>query len=135
MTEKSMSENTATTGKGQVKNKGLGRGLGSLLGATEEGAFAKPVTTPKAVEILTEKIEAKAETAIREGFLETIPPAARIWQIPIEKLNPNPNQPRQNFEKEPLVELSNSIREKGIIQPILVRKMDDGEFEIIAGER
>lgn len=177
-----MSENT-TPQKTPVKStKGLGRGLGSLLGGGDEGAFSK--TAPggvQAVEALTKKIEAKQESAIKVGFIDlskpvaptpaaanvtsapladvspvapapTVTPAtapiqaaasvvvnvpehARIWQIPIEKLNPNPKQPRQNFEKAPLDELANSIREKGIIQPILVRKQDDGEFEIIAGER
>ncbi len=166
-----MSENT-TSQKTPVKpNKGLGRGLGSLLGSSDEGAFSK--TAPggtQVVEALTKKIEAKQESAIKVGFIDlskpvaapvtaspakepektaasevaaapapvaapAVPDHARIWQIPIEKLNPNPNQPRQNFEKAPLDELANSIREKGVIQPILVRKQDDGEFEIIAGER
>jgi ParB family chromosome partitioning protein len=126
--------------------KGLGRGLGSLLGGGgEEGAFSK--VTPaaaRAMENLTTKIEAKAEPAISAGFIETpapaapapsIPETARIWNLAIEKVNPNPKQPRQNFEKAPLEELANSIREKGVIQPILVRKTPDGEFEIIAGER
>jgi len=142
-----MSENTNPQTKTPAKGKGLGRGLGSLLGSTDEGAFSKatPAAT-KAVEALTEKIEKKAEPAIREGFIESapvvqtpaappVPEHARIWQIAIEKLNPNPKQPRQNFEKGPLEELANSIREKGVIQPILVRKQADGEFEIIAGER
>lgn len=154
-----MSENTTTPQKAPAKvNKGLGRGLGSLLGSTDEGAFSKSTSNAtKAVEALTEKLERKAEPAIKEGFIETsaqaslsspvvepptpivvqpsVPDHARIWQIPIEKLNPNPKQPRQNFEKAPLDELANSIREKGVIQPILVRKQEDGEFEIIAGER
>lgn len=138
-----MSENTSTQNKNPAKGKGLGRGLGSLLGPTDEGAFSKTIShSAPVVENLTQKIEAKADPAIRAGFVEntaaqtpTVPDHARIWQIPIEKLNPNPKQPRQNFVKEPLDELANSIREKGVIQPILVRKTKDGEFEIIAGER
>lgn len=140
-----MSENTSTqANKSPAKSKGLGRGLGSLLGSTDEGAFSKTVSdNSPVVENLTKKMEAKAEPAIKAGFVEetapppqpTVPEHARIWQIPIEKLNPNPKQPRQNFVKEPLDELANSIREKGVIQPILVRKREDGEFEIIAGER
>ncbi|NJL23946.1 MAG: ParB/RepB/Spo0J family partition protein [Calothrix sp. SM1_5_4] len=59
----------------------------------------------------------------------------RIWNLAIEKIYPNPNQPRQVFDKEPLQELADSIKEKGIIQPLLVRKSADGEYEIIAGER
>lgn len=64
-----------------------------------------------------------------------VPAHLRIWTLPIEKVNPNPNQPRQIFEKEPLQELADSIKEKGIIQPILVRRTPEGEYEIIAGER
>ncbi|WP_417718754.1 ParB/RepB/Spo0J family partition protein [Salipiger sp.] len=57
--------------------------------------------------------------------------------IPIEKLVPNPDQPRRSFTPEQLQELSDSIRAKGIIQPIIVRPRPnhDGEFEIVAGER
>jgi ParB family chromosome partitioning protein len=58
-----------------------------------------------------------------------------VWQIAVEKIFPNPNQPRQVFDKQPLQELADSIKEKGVIQPLLVRKSPDGEFEIIAGER
>jgi ParB family chromosome partitioning protein len=151
-----MSEQTHPQVKTPPKGKGLGRGLGSLLGSTDEGAFSKTVApATKAVEELTAKIEAKAEPAIREGIIESpspvtavappVPAAApvapvvpdhlRIWHIPIEKLNPNPKQPRQNFTKESLDELAASIREKGVIQPILARKVYDDEFEIIAGER
>lgn len=157
-----MSENPQA-GKNPQKQKGLGRGLGSLLGSTGEGAFSK--TTPaaeKALEALTSDLPSQASPAIKEGFVETpkaeapaaapppvtpapptqvappapqVPANMRIWQIPIEKLFPNPNQPRQVFEKEPLEELANSIKEKGIIQPLLVRKSEDDTFEIIAGER
>ena len=58
-------------------------------------------------------------------------------KIPTEFLRPNPRNPRRHFSDEELEELSNSIREKGIIQPILVRPIQgvEGAFEIIAGER
>ena len=58
-------------------------------------------------------------------------------KISISSIVPNKNQPRKNFEKEPLNELKNSIKEKGIIQPLIVRKSDDqdNKFELIAGER
>ena len=54
--------------------------------------------------------------------------------IPIEKVKPNEYQPREYFEEERLFELAQSIRENGLIQPIVVRKKDD-DYEIIAGER
>ncbi|MBX3020471.1 MAG: ParB/RepB/Spo0J family partition protein [Bdellovibrionales bacterium] len=185
-----MSENTQQQ-KVQPKAKGLGRGLGSLLGSGGDGAFSK--TAPgveNALETLNAKMPSAQQPGIKEGFVEkpsaapvggwnpplnseisetspvtaaanpasattsainslatptvtetpaptqpVVPAHMRIWTLPIEKVNPNPNQPRQIFDKEPLQELADSIKEKGIIQPILVRKTDDGEFEIIAGER
>ncbi len=56
-------------------------------------------------------------------------------ELPINNIIPNKNQPRKNFDKNQLSSLVESIKEKGIIQPISVRKNDDGLFEIIAGER
>ncbi len=58
-------------------------------------------------------------------------------RIPIEKIRPNPNQPRRTFDQDALDELAASIREKGVIQPLIVRPARDaeGEFEIVAGER
>lgn len=54
--------------------------------------------------------------------------------IPIDKVHPNPDQPRSQFKKEELEELADSIKQNGLLQPILVRKTDDG-YQIIAGER
>lgn len=54
--------------------------------------------------------------------------------LPVAELVPNPFQPRRNFEPEALEELSNSIREKGVLQPLIVRRANDG-YQIIAGER
>jgi len=56
-------------------------------------------------------------------------------ELPINNIIPNKNQPRKNFDEKQLSSLIESIKEKGIIQPISVRKNDDGRFEIIAGER
>ena len=58
-----------------------------------------------------------------------------ISRISINHITPNPFQPRLDFEKEPLLELSESIKEHGIIQPITVRKIGRNEFQIISGER
>ena len=55
--------------------------------------------------------------------------------MPLDKIIPAKNQPRQRFDKSELEELANSIKEKGIIQPILVRKIGGDKFEIVAGER
>ena len=58
-----------------------------------------------------------------------------ISRIEISNISPNPFQPRLDFDKEPLLELANSINEHGIIQPITVRKIGRNEFQIISGER
>ncbi|WP_421702248.1 ParB/RepB/Spo0J family partition protein [Aliiroseovarius sp.] len=57
--------------------------------------------------------------------------------VPVEKIFPNPDQPRRHFTKERLDDLANSIREKGVIQPLILRKnpRDEDTYEIVAGER
>lgn len=55
--------------------------------------------------------------------------------VPVEKLVPNPNQPRRDFQPEALRELADSIRLKGVIQPLIVRQMAGDRYEIVAGER
>ncbi|MCB9495265.1 MAG: ParB/RepB/Spo0J family partition protein [Fibrobacteria bacterium] len=62
------------------------------------------------------------------------PDGSTVEIIPLEKLSPNPFQPRKEFDAEGLAELSASIREKGVLQPILVRRQGEN-FQIIAGER
>lgn len=59
----------------------------------------------------------------------------RLTEIDIDKINPDPEQPRKYFNNESLAELAESIRQKGIIQPITVRENQRGHFVIIAGER
>ena len=61
--------------------------------------------------------------------------ASSISEVPVSKIKANPNQPRREFAAEALNELAESIRQIGIIQPITLRKMDDGTYQIIAGER
>ena len=72
------------------------------------------------------EMDAPAETARRADT-----------RVPVEKLRPNPDQPRRTFDGDALNELASSIREKGIIQPLLVREkpLGSGGYEIIAGER
>ena len=84
-----------------ASNKGLGKGLGALLGDFEE------VTTEKSA----------------------------YQQLPIYKVEPNPDQPRRDFDEEELQALSDSIAEHGIIQPLTVRELNSGYYQIIAGER
>jgi ParB family chromosome partitioning protein len=64
-------------------------------------------------------------------------PAAALAELPITEVTPNPNQPRVHFDEESLVELAASIAEMGVLQPVLVRPVDDGDrgYQLIAGER
>ena len=61
--------------------------------------------------------------------------SSSISEIPLSQIHPNPNQPRQEFEAEALEELAASIRQLGIIQPITLRKISEGNYQIISGER
>lgn len=61
--------------------------------------------------------------------------SSAINEIHVEDISPNPDQPRTSFDQESLEELAASIRELGIVQPLSLRKLDDGTYQIIAGER
>ena len=61
--------------------------------------------------------------------------SSSISEIPLAQIHANPSQPRRDFDEESLIELSESIREIGIIQPITLRKKSENEYQIIAGER
>ncbi len=130
-----MSESQEFTKKA-AKKPALGRGLGSLLGESTQSAITSPTYSEQ------------KDFALKEGFVEKslvpppaelaaprIPDSARIWNINIADLTPNGKQPRQHFAPDALKELSQSIKEKGILQPIVARKLGVGHFEIIAGER
>ena len=92
------------------KKNALGKGLGALL------ENAKTDITSKSPNFKLDQ-------------------AGSIYRIDISKISPNPFQPRIDFDKESLSELSISIKEHGIIQPITVRKMGRDNFQIISGER
>mgnify|MGYP001579936418 CR=1 FL=1 len=98
----------------------LGKGLAALIRPMQRTEQTVSPTTA-IVEKVVEKI---VETTIEQTPL-----------IAIEKIFPNPMQPRKDFEKEALDELKRSIQQHGVIQPITVRKKSDGNFELISGER
>lgn len=75
------------------------------------------------------------DALIPQNKPQPAPGAASPTSAPIEEIHPNRTQPRQRFEEGPLDELSRSIQELGVLEPILVRKRKEGGFEIIAGER
>ncbi len=61
--------------------------------------------------------------------------SSNLNEIPIEQIEPNPDQPRREFDEEALQELAVSIKTLGIIAPITLRKVSEGRYQIIAGER
>ena len=88
-----------------VRRSGLGKGLSALIPA----------------EVATETTEASGP--------------ATYLELPVGDIVPNPNQPRQVFDEESLASLTASVRELGVLQPVLVRPSSDGRYELIAGER
>ncbi len=74
---------------------------------------------------------------IGDDAVETLPAEelSGLRQVPIELLHPNPNNPRKQFNEEELANLAQSIGDKGLLQPLVVRQRSDGEYEIVAGER
>ena len=104
------------------QQRGLGKGLGALLGGdTDLSNIRKPVGYVNK-EVVSHNQQPKQATA-------------DVLRIPVDMIEPNPFQPRMNFDKEALEELSDSIRTLGLIQPITVRKKDEGRYQIISGER
>jgi ParB family transcriptional regulator, chromosome partitioning protein len=71
------------------------------------------------------------------AILSSSQPAREVElrELPIDLIAPNPNQPRRILEEEPLVALAESLRERGVLQPVLVRPIPGGSYELIAGER
>jgi ParB family chromosome partitioning protein len=108
--QKSASASKPSSGKSSSTARGLGRGLSTLLGDSGIAATAG----------------------------QAAPPDSREFQyIPVEWINVGVWQPRRQFDREQLEELASSIREKGIVQPVLLRPTPDqpGRFQLVAGER
>lgn len=90
----------------------------------------------KGLDILFSRNIAEEEAPVEtSSVVQSVPADSLSAFIEIEEIKINSYQPREEFEEEALKELSDSIKQKGIIQPITVRKMTNGEFELVAGER
>src|SRR4051794_41862404 len=61
--------------------------------------------------------------------------AGELRELPVSLIKPNPSQPRTNFDEEALAALAASIEATGVVQPLLVRPLPDGSYELVAGER
>ena len=77
----------------------------------------------------------KGVSALFGDFSEPLEESTGYKLLPIYKIEPNPDQPRQDFDPEALQELAESIQEHGLIQPLTLRPLDNGYYQIIAGER
>jgi ParB family chromosome partitioning protein len=89
------------------KAPALGRGLGALLGDTR-----------------------------REALVESDPPTGSgLASLPIAEIEPHPDQPRRRFDEDALDELAASIAARGVIQPVIVRRLPSGRYQLVAGER
>lgn len=109
--------------KTKSKKKRLGRGLDSLLKvSTQSEESIQPKAKPS-------RIELKSPTQAN------INSEQMIHDVPVESLFANEEQPRKVFNEEALIELTNSIKEQGIMQPIVATEKAKNKFEIIAGER
>lgn len=106
--------------------KVLGKGLSALI----PDNFVRPVKTETPVI----ETPANAGPAKTEAKYE-IPPISGFRMIPIAEIQTNENQPRKTFAPEKIEELAASIKEKGILQPIVVKRVKDGEYSVICGER
>lgn len=71
----------------------------------------------------------------REEWADEVEAVEEVKEIPVELISPNPYQPRTIFDDERIEELSQTIRTHGVIQPIVVRELENGKYELIAGER
>lgn len=122
----STSDNTSGTEKKKTSARGLGRGLSALMSDVSPLPEEKK-PSPEAPKL--KKPEAPETPDVN---------SRRVQFISIDRLERNPDQPRRYFDKEKLAELTESIKAKGVLQPILVRplsKTEDTRFQIVAGER
>ncbi|MER6167416.1 ParB/RepB/Spo0J family partition protein [Streptomyces violaceorubidus] len=139
------------------RRRGLGRGLGALIpnapteksvasAALGTAASAGPGTMPllpnergvaaAKVATLAHVSRETEEPASPQGAEGLRPPmGAHFAEVPLDAITPNPKQPRKDFDDDALAELVTSIREVGLLQPVVVRPTEPGRYELIMGER
>jgi ParB family transcriptional regulator, chromosome partitioning protein len=107
-----------------ARRGGLGRGLAALIPTGQAAGPAVAVAAPP---------DRAADGHHAGGPIAV--PGATYREVPVEALRPNPRQPRQVFDDEAHDELMTSIREFGMLQPVVVREAGDGGYELVVGER
>lgn len=128
-----------------AKRTGLGRGIGALIPTSEPSSEARPVdvffpgapsdeaVSPESTPEAAREAASSGEATESEDLIEV--PGARLAQIDPHAIVPNPRQPRTHFDADDLAELVHSVREFGVLQPVVVRDVGDGTYELIMGER
>lgn len=104
---------------------GLGRGLASLIPPKKEDTNTAPAAASQAT----------MPASVLPTATVSHPDVPVTREIPVGDIVPNPHQPRLHFDEEKLVELADSIKTHGVLQPLVVTKLENGKFELIAGER
>ncbi len=136
------------------RRRGLGRGLGALIptapGKADEtpgGPSPVDVLIPARPKVVTTDAPAQAGTAdggaatdrpgSGEPALDGLAPVAgaHFAEVPLDSITPNPRQPRTVFDEEALAELVHSLKETGLLQPVVVRPLGPDRYELVMGER
>lgn len=116
-----------------AKRTGLGRGIGALIPTTDQSERPVDVFFPGA-SLRQANAEAVPEVEADAAELEVVP-GIHLIQVDPNTIVANPRQPRTHFNPEDLAELVHSVREFGVLQPVVVRKNSEGQYELIMGER
>ncbi len=138
------------------RRRGLGRGLSALIPAAPTEKTVAPATvggaastSPAAIPVLTDREVAAAKVATLPPVsheteeplvndaaeVPASPMGAYFAEIPFDAITPNPRQPREVFDEDALQELITSIKEVGLLQPVVVRQLGPARYELIMGER
>jgi ParB family transcriptional regulator, chromosome partitioning protein len=129
------------------RRRGLGRGIGALIpGAPQErqlsqndgvltaerGVAAAKVASLPSAAVAPDTLVSAVDQG---GEAQTPVPGAYFAEVPLDAITPNARQPRKEFDEDALAELATSIKEVGLLQPVVVRPAGPGRFELIMGER
>ncbi len=108
-----------------AQRRKLGKGLGALLGEVRQEEAIAPKTPKAADEGARSADTGEAAAGSRD----------RLASLPISAIEPHPEQPRRHFDEDSLAELAASIAARGVIQPVIVRPLAGGRYQLVAGER
>jgi ParB family transcriptional regulator, chromosome partitioning protein len=118
------------------QRRGLGKGLGALIPDSPlrgDGESGRATSTVPHVSLHAATSVGASSPDVPTEVVEV--PGAHYEEIPVNSISPNPRQPRRTFDEDALDELADSIREVGLLQPVVVRAVGAGGYELIMGER